>query len=106
MGIFDLFQVPDLNRELEDFHSTPGALLLDVRSPGEYRLGHIPGSENVPLNRLELLEEMAESKEIPLFVYCQSGSRSRQAVSLLSRMGYANAKNIGGITGYAGPVAK
>jgi diketogulonate reductase-like aldo/keto reductase len=47
MGLFDFLKKPDINSGVKDFRSTPDAVLLDVRSPQEYRQGHIPGSKNV-----------------------------------------------------------
>ena len=78
--------------------------LLDVRTPQEYREGHIPGSQNVPLQQLDKVEEVTENKDTVLYVYCRSGARSRQAVSLLQAMGYTNVHNIGGIAAYSGKV--
>ena len=72
--------------------------------PQEYREGHIPGSQNVPLQQLDKAEEATENKDTVLYVYCRSGARSRQAVSLLKHMGYTNVHNIGGIAAYSGKV--
>ena len=72
--------------------------------PQEYREGHIPGSQNVPLQQLDKVEEVTENKDTVLYVYCRSGARSRQAVSLLKHMGYTNVHNIGGIAAYSGKV--
>ena len=104
MGIFDFFKQPDINLGVQEYKNTAGAVLLDVRSPREYREGHIPGSQNVPLQQLDNVEEVAENKETALYVYCHSGMRSRQAVSLLQAMGYTNVHNIGGIAAYSGKV--
>ena len=104
MGIFDFFKQPDINQGVQEYKNAAGAVLLDVRSPQEYREGHIPGSQNVPLQQLDNVEEVAENKETALYVYCHSGMRSRQAVSLLQAMGYINAHNIGGIAAYQGKV--
>ena len=104
MGFFDLFRQPDINQGVEEYRAVPQAVLLDVRTPEEYRGGHIPGSKNVPLHQIEKIDSIAEKKETPLFVYCQSGARSRQAVSLLQRMGYVNVNNIGGMAAYRGKV--
>ena len=104
MGIFDLFRQPDINQGVEEYRAVPQAVLLDVRTPGEYGGGHIPGSKNLPLQQLEKITSIAEKKETPLFVYCQSGARSRQAANLLQRMGYVNVNNIGGMSAYRGKV--
>ncbi len=102
MGFFDLFRQLDINQGVEEYRAVPQAILLDVRTPEEYRGGHIPGSKNLPLQQIEKIESIAEKKETPLFVYCQSGARSRQAVSLLQNMGYVNVNNIGGMAAYRG----
>lgn len=104
MGFFDLFRQPDINQGVEEYRAVPQAILLDVRTPEEYRGGHVPGSRNLPLQQIEKITSVAEKKETPLFVYCQSGARSRQAVSLLQRMGYENVNDIGGMAAYRGEV--
>ena len=104
MGIFDFFKQPDINQGVQEFKNAAGAVLLDVRTPQEYREGHIPGSQNVPLQQLDKVEEVTENKDTVLYVYCHSGARSRQAVSLLKHMGYTNVHNIGGIAAYSGKV--
>lgn len=104
MGIFDFFKQPDINQGVQEYKNAVGAVLLDVRTPQEYREGHIPGSQNVPLQQLDKVEEVTENKDTVLYVYCRSGARSRQAVSLLKHMGYTNVHNIGGIAAYSGKV--
>ena len=104
MGIFDFFKQPDINQGVEEYRQAADAVLLDVRTPQEYQEGHIPGSQNMPLQQLDKVEEVTENKDTVLYVYCRSGARSRQAVSLLKHMGYTNVHNIGGIAAYSGKV--
>lgn len=106
MGIFDILKQPDINQGVLDHRNTPGAQLWDVRTPGEYRQGHIPGSENVPLQAIDNGDFSTESKDTVLYLYCRSGSRSRQAAAMLKHMGYPNVHNIGGIVTYAGKVER
>ncbi len=106
MGLFDFFRQPDINEGVKEFKTVPGAVLLDVRTAQEYREGHIPGSVNVPLQSIDKGVSAAANKDTALFVYCYSGSRSRQAVGMLQRMGYANVTNIGGISAYSGKVER
>ena len=106
MGFFDFLKQPDINKGVMDYRSTNGAVLLDVRTPQEYREGHIPGSKNVPLQTIDKIRSLADNKNIPLFVYCYSGGRSRQAASMLQYMGYSNVQIIGGITAYSGKVER
>ena len=106
MGFFDLFKQSNINQGIEEYKMTAGAVLLDVRTPQEYQEGHIPESKNVPLQQLDNIASVAKNKDIPLFVYCYSGSRSRQAAGILQRMGYSKVNNIGGIAAYSGKVEK
>lgn len=104
MGIMKLLRGPDINRGVKEFENAAGAVLLDVRSGPEYRGGHIPGSVNLPLQELNRIWEILDDEQTPLYVYCHSGSRSRQAEGLLRRMGFSNVKNLGGILAYSGKV--
>ena len=101
MGLFDLFaRRPALSEGLEQYRNTSGAVLLDVRTPEEYRDGHLPGAKNLPLDRLDTIAEPSGS---PLFVYCRSGARSAQARARLAREGYS-VTDLGGLLGYRGPL--
>ena len=104
MGFFDFLKQPDINKGVMEYRNTDGAVLLDVRTPQEYREGHIPGSKNVPLQTIDKVDAVVENKDTALYVYCHSGARSRQAVSYLQHMGYTNVNNIGGIAAYRGKV--
>jgi len=106
MGIFDFFRGPDMAAGLEQMKNSPGAVLVDVRTAEEYRGGRIPGSVNIPLSSLDRISRQVENKDAPVFVYCQSGARSRQAAAALARMGYTNVTNLGGIAAYRGKVER
>lgn len=106
MGFFDICKQPDINKGVIDFREETHALLLDVRTPEEYKGGHIPGSKNVPLQNIDKIGSAVKSNDAVLYVYCHSGARSSQAVAYLQRMGYHNAKNIGGIATYRGKIEK
>jgi glyoxylase-like metal-dependent hydrolase (beta-lactamase superfamily II)/rhodanese-related sulfurtransferase len=68
--------------------------VLDVRGPGEYASGHIPGARSVPLP--ELPNRIAEIDHGPLAVICGGGYRSSLAASLLMRNGHTNLVNVRG----------
>jgi phage shock protein E len=73
-----------------------GAQLIDVRSPDEFRSGHIGKAINVPLP--QLLKHMAKlDKHKPIIVYCASGNRSGAAKQLLQSNGFTAVYNGGGI---------
>ena len=106
MRFFDFLKGPDINQGVKEYSTTDSAVLLDVRTPDEYRQGHIPGSKNVPLQSIDKVAGMIDNKATPIFVHCLSGARSRQAVSELRRMGYSQVTNLGGINSYHGKVEK
>lgn len=71
--------------------ATGEAVLIDVRTPGEYEAGHIEGAVNVPLNLLaQSLDKIATDK--PVVVYCASGLRAGMATSVLRSLGYSNVR--------------
>ena len=104
MSFFDFLKGPDINQGVKEYSTTDG--LLDVRTPDEYRQGHIPGSKNVPLQSIDKVAGMIDNKATPIFVHCLSGARSRQAAAVLQQLGYTDVKNIGGISAYAGKVER
>ena len=72
-----------------------GAVILDVRTKGEFESGHIRGSINIPLDRLHSNMSKLKSKSKPIITCCASGSRSASAKGILSSNGYANVHNGG-----------
>lgn len=72
-----------------------GALLVDVRTPGEFAAGHLPGAVNVPLNELQRRVDALGPKEQPKVVYCASGTRSALARSMLKGRGFTQVWNLG-----------
>jgi phage shock protein E len=72
-----------------------GAVILDVRSPGEYKQGHIKGSLNAPLN--DLSRHISKiKKETTVITCCASGMRSASAKSILKSNGFTKVHNGGG----------
>lgn len=75
-----------------------GALILDVRTPGEFSSGHIRGSINIPVDRLANNLNKLKNKGTPVITCCASGMRSASAKSILKSKGYANVYNGGSWT--------
>ncbi len=103
MGLFRFFRLPDIHQGVKEYQKDPGAVLLDVRTAQEYGSGHIPGSRNLPLQDIG---RVALEKDTALYVYCQSGVRSRRAAEQLREMGYTKVHDIGGIAAYSGKVER
>lgn len=81
----------------ELLRNTSNGILLDVRSFGEYNEYHLNGAICIPHYELEnRISKIIENKEQLIVVYCQSGGRSKKAVNILKRMGYANIYQLDG----------
>ena len=105
MSFFSFLRGIDINQEVNNCRSIPGAVLVDVRTPQEYQEGHIPDSINIPLQALNRIGNIIMKKDTPVYVYCYSGSRSRHAAGALGQMGYSNVHNAGGISSYTGKMS-
>ncbi|MHC1769827.1 MAG: rhodanese-like domain-containing protein [Verrucomicrobiia bacterium] len=77
-------------------HLAQGALVIDVRSPEEFRAGHLSKAVNIPLGELASdLPRQVKDKNQVLLLHCLSGGRSEVARHQLKRLGYPNAYNLG-----------
>ena len=106
MGLFDFLKGTDINEGIRTCQDTAGAVLIDVREADEYRSGHVPGARNLPLSKIAQAATAIPDRNTPLFVYCLSGARSRQAADALRQLGFTDARNIGGIQRYKGAVER
>jgi len=64
-----------------------GALILDVRTPSEYKSGHIKGSKNIPLQELNSKMKGLKKDQV-IITCCASGMRSGNAKSILKNEGF------------------
>lgn len=72
-----------------------GHMLIDVREAHEFKGGHIPGAVNIPLSQIHArVNEIP--KDGPVFLYCQSGMRSKGAGKLLAKKGYRGVAHLSG----------
>lgn len=73
-----------------------GALVVDVRNPGEFNSGHVPNAINIPLGELSAqAPKQLRDKNQVLLLHCLSGARSGMAKQQLKNLGYANVYNLG-----------
>uniref|UniRef100_A0A7V4AN20 Rhodanese-like domain-containing protein n=1 Tax=Thermus tengchongensis TaxID=1214928 RepID=A0A7V4AN20_9DEIN len=80
----------ELYRALES-----GAVVVDVRTPQEFAAGHVPGAINLPVEAIASWADQVP-KDKPVYLYCRSGNRSRQAAEYLKKKGYTNLYNLEG----------
>ena len=72
-----------------------GAIILDVRTSGEFSAGHIKGSINIPVNSLAHNLAKLKAKNKPVITCCASGMRSASAKSILQSNGFSDVYNGG-----------
>lgn len=72
------------------------ALIIDVRSKGEFNGGHIKGSLNIPLDQINKNLSKIKDKDRPIITCCASGMRSASAKGILKSAGYQEVYNGGG----------
>ncbi len=76
---------------MESFAQTKNAVLLDVRTPGEFTAGHIAGAMNIDFDNASFASEIEKlDKSKTYYVYCRSGNRSGKAILLLKKAGIEN----------------
>ena len=82
----------EMMENLEEF------VLLDARTEEEFSEGHIPGAIVIPHDEIfERAEAEIPEKDVPVFVYCRSGNRSKTASKALFDLGYSEVYEFGGI---------
>ena len=77
----------------------PGAVLLDVRDPSEYAVGHAENAVLLPLEEIcaETAASVIPSRITPVLLYCSHGIRSAAAAGRLLRLGYRRVYDVGAI---------
>lgn len=90
---------------VEMMAETTDYIILDVRTPAEYESGHIPGAINVANETIgsKDIEELPDKDQV-IFVYCRSGNRSKEASAKLTKLGYTNIVEFGGINNWEGEI--
>jgi RND superfamily putative drug exporter len=90
-----------LEIDLEGFATAyaAGAVVLDVRTPDEYRLAHVPGAVLIPLDQLPTRQDEIPAGD-PLYVICAVGGRSLAATKALTAAGVPAISVAGGTNGW------
>ena len=82
-------------------------VILDVREQDEFDAGHIPGAILIPYTQIESRAQAEiPQKDKQILVYCRSGRRSKIAAESLTKLGYTNVKEFGGIIDWPYEVTK
>lgn len=99
MGLFKSNVKKISSQEAKAMMAEKNVILLDVRRKEEYDNGRIPGAVLLTLDTIsnETAETVIPDKDVTVLVYCLSGGRSRSAAAKLSKLGYRNVYDLGGI---------
>lgn len=85
MGLFSFFGSNEISEALKK-----GAVVIDVRTAQEYDQGRVPGSINIPVDRVASNAERIKAMDKPVVFCCASGIRSRTAKSIMLQKGLKN----------------
>lgn len=70
-------------------------VLVDVRTPEEFRTGHKEGALNIPVDEAEqLAPQLLPDKNAVILLYCRTGKRADKAMEILRKMGYSHLENL------------
>ena len=82
---------------LQQAQDKRGMLLIDVRTPGEFSAGHVPGAINIPHTEIaKRLDDIRPHHDKGVILYCQSGRRAGIAEGILRDAGLDNIRHLEG----------
>ena len=85
----------DIRKDEINQYIRQGAILIDVRSPQEYREGHLDGAISIPDYQIKrTINRQVTNKNQLIVVYCSTGHRRQEAQRILENMGYTNVYNV------------
>ncbi len=101
--MFSLFsKIPSVSTKELETRLDKKIILLDVRTPAEFKGGHIPQAINKPLNKMNTYQ----GKEKEVYLICQSGMRSKKAAKTLKNKGYDVINVRGGMSQWSGTIKR
>jgi rhodanese-related sulfurtransferase len=76
-------------KEFLEKTQTDEGQVIDVRTPGEYKSGHIKGAKNLHIYDKDFEKQLNTlDKNVPVYVYCKAGGRSAEAVEIMEQKGF------------------
>ncbi|KAB1641444.1 rhodanese-like domain-containing protein [Gulosibacter chungangensis] len=82
----------------EDADIPTGAIILDVRTPEEYAAEHLDGAKLLDFNAGEVTEAIPNlDPDADYLIYCRSGNRAGQAITLMEQAGFTSLTNLGSL---------
>ena len=96
IGAWRFINAPQQPAQRQAKIQTKNETFVDVRTDQEWADGHLDGAVHFDLARLQQGELPDLPKDTPIALYCRSGHRAGQALSILEAKGYTNVRNAGG----------
>lgn len=86
MGLFDIFGFgSNINDLVEEARATQNATIIDVRTPAEFKQGHIEEALNIPVDQIQKVEQAVKDPDTPpVFVLCER-SKKRKCYSVFTK---------------------
>jgi rhodanese-related sulfurtransferase len=84
-----------VSMEIKNILKPDGSNVVDVRMPEEFRMGHVRGSVNIPMNEVEERLDELRAMGTPLLLCCASGARSGNVTVYLKECGLQDVYNAG-----------
>ena len=88
MGLFH--KALTVNEAINESRTTPNAVLVDIRSKNAYREGYVAGSDNIPLDKAELITHRIPDRETKIYVIGSTASEPAKGVRAFKKLGYKN----------------
>lgn len=79
-------------------------ILIDVRRIDEYRYKRIPEAVHVPLSMIDRIGDIFPDRYQTYVLYCEHGVRSNQALAIMTKLGYSNVFDMGGMETWPGEI--
>lgn len=84
-------------KEFQEKLSTQEYILIDVRTPGEFSQGHIPGAQLIDVYASNFMEQIQKlDKQKKYLIYCRSGARTHAVLGMMAQMGFSEAHDLHG----------
>ena len=97
--LFAKSQITEIDVKVAEREIAAADVLIDVREPDEFVMGHIQGAVHIPRGLLEFkmsASEALSTRDLQVLIYCKNGGRSSLAAKTLAEMGYLNVRAIAG----------
>lgn len=106
MGFLGFKKMLTVNEGINRTRTEKNSFLIDVRTKEKYKKGHVAGSINIPIERVNMLENRVRDKSATLYVVGDADERPRKAAHAIKKLGYRNVVPSGFMEDHVGQLVK